>query len=307
MSESLELHELCQLFPPMDADELEGLRKDIQTNGLRAPIVLFEGKILDGQNRYRACTDIGVPIRTMPYKGDDPAAYVVSVNNHRRHNLNTGQRAIIVALATDWAAAHRHGGDRESEKYEQVATLPPGLQSIAARAEQSGTSARTQGDADRLVKADPELAKEVAQGKITLGRAKKQVTPLAEPKKKTPAQLKAEAKAAAKAKESAAAQQLAQDAGFLDPIGIAELERVQKENDELRRQIEALTKDDQAAELQKHMQIAEHAVREKSAEMDKAAQFKRMCDQLQRFQTKVLRITGTKTPDESLAWITAHA
>jgi hypothetical protein len=56
----LEPHPLAGLFPPMGRYEYEELKADILRNGLQMPIVLFEERILDGRNRYRACKEAGI-------------------------------------------------------------------------------------------------------------------------------------------------------------------------------------------------------------------------------------------------------
>ncbi|WP_233862856.1 hypothetical protein [Paraburkholderia adhaesiva] len=65
--------------------------------------------------------------------------------------------------ATDWLAAASHGRDRKSD---QAETLP--LDPVANRAPQSGASERTQRMADKVAKADPNLAKQVAMRRKTL-------------------------------------------------------------------------------------------------------------------------------------------
>jgi hypothetical protein len=59
---ALEFHPLADIFPLLEGQDLH------------EPIVLFEGKILDGRNRYRACGAAGI----------EPVAYVISLNLRRR-------------------------------------------------------------------------------------------------------------------------------------------------------------------------------------------------------------------------------
>ena len=79
----------------------ETLVADIRKNGQREPIVLYQGKILDGRNRYNACLVAGVGLKISKHEDDcpfigDPAAYVISKNIHRRH-LTAEQRRDLIA------------------------------------------------------------------------------------------------------------------------------------------------------------------------------------------------------------------
>jgi hypothetical protein len=96
---TLEPHPLVDLFPLMEGDEYAALREDIRVNGLFDPITLYQGRILDGRNRYRACEEAGVGIATVefdPENDGDPRVWVISRNLKRRH-LNESQRAMIAA------------------------------------------------------------------------------------------------------------------------------------------------------------------------------------------------------------------
>ena len=119
------IHPAAALFPLMEGPELEYLVADIRANGLREEIVLYEGLILDGRNRLRACELAGVPPRFVAWDGrGSPLAFVLSRNLHRRH-LDESQRAIIAALAKDMlkeeAAQRQH-----AHQFGQAAGNPPG-------------------------------------------------------------------------------------------------------------------------------------------------------------------------------------
>ena len=95
-----EFHPLANLFPLLGDEELDVLAEDIKVNGLTVPIILYQGKILDGRNRYLACQRAGVIPKFREYIDDTPLAFVLSINLQRRH-LTIQQRAEIAdKLAT---------------------------------------------------------------------------------------------------------------------------------------------------------------------------------------------------------------
>lgn len=161
-----ELHPLCTLFPRLSGAEFSTLRDDIKATGLRAPIVLHDGMILDGGNRYRACIEAGVEPRFVKFTGDNLVQFVLSVNLHRRH-MTPGQQAAIVASAQDWGRAQAVGKPKLAN-VGQLAT-------VEQRAAQSGASRNTQKAADKVAKASPDLARKVAHGEVSLPKALAQV------------------------------------------------------------------------------------------------------------------------------------
>lgn len=171
---SYELHPLCTFFPRMPDAEFEALREDIKANGLRQKIVLHDGMILDGSHRYRACIEAGIAPQFVDYNGDNLLAYVRSVNLHRRH-MTTGQQAVIVASMQDWAKAQVAGSNQHTQARSGNVAGPPEVSTVADRAAQSGASDRTQRMADKVVKADPDLAKQVGRGEVSLPAAVAQV------------------------------------------------------------------------------------------------------------------------------------
>lgn len=98
MTTSYQAHELALVFPPMTEPEFAAFKADIREHGQREPITLYEGKILDGLHRYRACQELGLEPRVVRFEGNPRAAaqLVVGRNFHRRH-LTTSQRAMVAA------------------------------------------------------------------------------------------------------------------------------------------------------------------------------------------------------------------
>jgi hypothetical protein len=85
--DTLEFHHLADAFPLMEGPEFKEFVADIKAHGLREPITMFEGKILEGRNRYRACLRLKIEPRFEQFEGDGAAAaaFVMSRNIHRRH------------------------------------------------------------------------------------------------------------------------------------------------------------------------------------------------------------------------------
>jgi ParB-like chromosome segregation protein Spo0J len=115
---TLEFHPLANIFPLVEGAEFDELAADLRAHRLREPVVLFEGRILDGRNRYRACLAADIECRFETYQGDDPVAYVISLNLRRRH-LDESQRAMVAAkLATLRLGNNQHA--------QNLRTLPRG-------------------------------------------------------------------------------------------------------------------------------------------------------------------------------------
>jgi N6-adenosine-specific RNA methylase IME4 len=130
-----EFHPIADIFPLIEGAEFSDLVADIRTHGLHEPVVLFEGKILDGRNRHRACMMAGVAPRYEEYTGDDPVAYVVSLNLRRRH-LDESQRAMVAAkLATMKRGDNQHSPIGETSQARAAELLNIGKRSVERAAD----------------------------------------------------------------------------------------------------------------------------------------------------------------------------
>jgi ParB-like chromosome segregation protein Spo0J len=123
MSKALKSHPYADLFPMMTADELEALAEDIKENGLRQPIVRYQGEVLDGRNRLLACQKAGVEPTFTEHEGDEDSALLLVLSlNAQRRDLTPGQRAIVAAKVFE-RLPERRGGDRTKSKVPDSGTL----------------------------------------------------------------------------------------------------------------------------------------------------------------------------------------
>jgi hypothetical protein len=119
-------HDLAALMDLIQGKPFDDLKADIAKQGILTPIMLYEGKILDGRNRYRAAKAVGhrfVGANFEAFEGDAAAAeaYVFSVNAQRRQMTNAQKTAVIERLIlkypddSDRAIARRTGFTSHSQ------------------------------------------------------------------------------------------------------------------------------------------------------------------------------------------------
>lgn len=100
--EEMSKHRLAVL-PDLDADVYAGLVASIRREGLQDAIWLYEGAILDGWHRYRACREDGIEPRYREYEGEHPAHFVLSKQRDRRNWTPSQAAAAAAVLEADLA------------------------------------------------------------------------------------------------------------------------------------------------------------------------------------------------------------
>jgi ParB-like chromosome segregation protein Spo0J len=98
--ENLEFDERANIFLLTEGDEFEAFVDTFRRQGLLQPIVLHQGKILDGRNRYRAGKRAGYKFTAKDFvelpPGKDPEEFVLAANVQRRHLTTEQKRSLII-------------------------------------------------------------------------------------------------------------------------------------------------------------------------------------------------------------------
>ncbi|MCY4638104.1 MAG: hypothetical protein OXG04_27030 [Acidobacteria bacterium] len=112
---SYQRHPLSAVWPDLEPQAREALRESMHTRGYDPlePVVLYEGKVLDGWHRYSMARALGIEVTTVAFDGDDPAGWVIARHTGRR-SLSPRDRAHCVVRCREWASTGRpaHGRER---------------------------------------------------------------------------------------------------------------------------------------------------------------------------------------------------
>lgn len=158
----MKFHPYAEIFPLLGDAPFDELVADIKQHGLREKIWLYEGKILDGRNRFLACKTAKIEPEFREYKGDDALAFVVSLNVQRRH-LTESQRAMAAAkIATLPKGSNQHASIEASSQGTAAKSLKVGRSSVQ-RAKQV------------IEKGSKALQKAVETGEVSVSKAAKVV------------------------------------------------------------------------------------------------------------------------------------
>jgi ParB-like chromosome segregation protein Spo0J len=174
----VEYHEAANIFPLMFGAEFEELKADIKERGLIEAIWLYDGKIIDGRNRYRACVAEGVTPSFREWDGRGSlVSFVVSLNLKRRH-LTSSQRAVIAeaALPLYEAEAKERQGTR-TDLPTSVKKLPKvdTGKAASAAAKDFGTNRQYIADVKKIKNAAPAEVEKIKTGEKTISQIKKEI------------------------------------------------------------------------------------------------------------------------------------
>lgn len=87
--------EFQALIPPLSQEELKQLEENIKSDGCRDALVIWDGVIIDGHNRYKICQENDIPFETeeMEFNSRGEVTEWIIRNQFGRRNLSFAQRS----------------------------------------------------------------------------------------------------------------------------------------------------------------------------------------------------------------------
>lgn len=109
--------EFESLIPRLTEEEFSQLEENIQEDGCRDALVLWENILVDGHNRYKICQKHGIPFRTVQkdFANRDKAKEWIILNQFGRRNLTAFQRAELALQLKPVVKAEAKTNQKQSE------------------------------------------------------------------------------------------------------------------------------------------------------------------------------------------------
>ena len=166
------IHPLVEVFQPYDEERYETLRDSIKGyGGLRQPITVWRGAVIDGRHRYKACVELGLePWVVELDEYADPLDAVVDLNGVRRQ-MTTAQRALAAARIANLS----HGGDRKSKQYQETdSSLDYTLEAVTKKLGVGTTAAKI--GKGVLESGEDDVIAEIDAGNLSINKAQIRIT-----------------------------------------------------------------------------------------------------------------------------------
>ena len=177
------------LIPPLTPEELEQLEQNIlESRKCYDPIILWEGAIIDGHNRYEICIKHGIEFQIveMPLASRKEAKVWILENQLGRRNLSDVSRIELALLKAEMLRekAKRNlslvGGDRKSKKSPSSLASKPEIDTVDVRKATASEAGISEGKLYKYMQikehGSPELLEQVQSGKLKIGTAHRLLT-----------------------------------------------------------------------------------------------------------------------------------
>lgn len=183
----MKIHPVCALFPEMTPEEYETLKESISKNGVREPVVVHKGFLVDGKHRLKACQELGIKCPSQEWDGKGSLVDWAMDKNLRRRHLSASERSMLAADSLPMyqkeaearekagKGADGSGGRGRKTLAPEGARVSDDGKAASHAAKAARVSVRSVERAAAVAKADPEKAEQVRSGEKTVSQAYKEV------------------------------------------------------------------------------------------------------------------------------------
>lgn len=115
--------EFRDLLPPLPEDKHKQLEENVLRDGIREPLTIWQGILVDGHNRYEIAQKHGLDFTTVEkdFASRNAAMYWMVINQFGRRDLTTYDRSVlalklkpIIAAEAKEKQAEYHGNQYQS-------------------------------------------------------------------------------------------------------------------------------------------------------------------------------------------------
>jgi len=175
---------LKALIPPLSQDEYDKLEENLIADGCRDPLVVWDGLLIDGHNRYEICQkhNIRFDTKDMMFKNHDEAKEWMLWNQLGRRNLTDYDRTVLALELEEIVKARAkenlvQSGKQYGKGSQKSENPIKPVDTMKEVAKVAGVSHDTVAKVKKIEeKATPEVKKALSEGKISINKAHQQVT-----------------------------------------------------------------------------------------------------------------------------------
>lgn len=162
-----------EAIPPLNTEEYQNLRESLRREGCRDAVLIWNGVIVDGHNRYEICKELGIPFNASEtnFDSEDDALLWIMRNQLSRRNLTDVERGrIALKLKESFAAkAKQNQGMRTDLLAELPRSEPSNTRKNLARL--AGLGERTLAKIEKVDREAPEIIRNAMGGAIFVNMA----------------------------------------------------------------------------------------------------------------------------------------
>lgn len=164
-------NEFRDLIPPLSDDEFKQLEENLLRDGIRDPLVVWNGILIDGHNRYKIAQKHGLEFATteLHFADRNEALHWIITNQLGRRNLSAYDRSIlalklkpVIAAKAKERQAEYHGNQYES-----------GLSEISREVQTSESVHQEQSTPKRENRTDAQIAQAAGVSENTIRKVEK--------------------------------------------------------------------------------------------------------------------------------------